>query len=154
MYYFLEELHCRKFFSSRDCQLVVGTLELGDNVLKLEQSQRLDLPYRGIALTTASRTWILCPESAAEFHLFFEALALTLRSNDNNELHTSLRKPKPQVQIKRVLPNVRKYHVKGQSTYRVFYALFVLTAMIELLALVLWFPIGTSSYVVNISLNI
>ena len=128
-YYFLEPLDCRKYFTSRNPELVVGVLDLKD-AYKLEPSQRMDLPFKGIEIHTKQRLWVLCPESESDYNVFFDALEnLIITEGSGNVLI-------------RDLPNVRVYKMKGQATYRFFYVLFVITAIIELAALGLWFPVG------------
>lgn len=129
IYYFHDFVDCRKYFSSRKGDLVVGVIDLRD-AFKLEQSERLDLPSRGINIHTRHRVWLLCPETESDFEMWFDALELTIMTNGSGNV------------VKRELPNVREYEMKGRFTYRLWYVLFVITALVELAALALWFPIG------------
>ncbi|TYZ59982.1 hypothetical protein PybrP1_002157 [[Pythium] brassicae (nom. inval.)] len=129
IYYFHDFVDCRKYFNSRAAELVVGAIDLRD-AFKLEQSERLDLPARGIAIHTRHRVWLVCPETDSDFTMWFDALEFTIMSSGNGNV------------VKRELPNVRVYTMKGRSSYRFWYVVFVLTALVELAGIVLWFPLG------------
>uniref|UniRef100_K3WNF4 PH domain-containing protein n=1 Tax=Globisporangium ultimum (strain ATCC 200006 / CBS 805.95 / DAOM BR144) TaxID=431595 RepID=K3WNF4_GLOUD len=129
IYYFHDFVDCRKYFNSRNGELVVGAIDLRD-AFKLEQSERLDLPARGIAIHTRHRVWLVCPETDSDFTMWFDALEFTIMSTGNGNV------------VKRELPNVRVYTMKGRTSYRFWYIIFVLTALIELAGIVLWFPLG------------
>ncbi|KAJ0410858.1 hypothetical protein ATCC90586_007894 [Pythium insidiosum] len=129
IYYFHDPVDARKYFNSRNADLVIGAIDLRD-AFKLEQSERLDLPARGIAIHTRHRVWLLCPETESDFTMWFDALELTIMQTGSGNV------------VKRELPNVRAYAMKGRMSYRLWYIIFVITALIELAAIVLWFPIG------------
>ncbi|DAZ93465.1 TPA: hypothetical protein N0F65_006524 [Lagenidium giganteum] len=129
IYYFHDFVDCRKYFSSRSGELAIGAIDLRD-AFKLEQSERLDLPARGIAIHTRHRVWLVCPETETDFTMWFDALELTIMTAGSGNV------------IKRELPNVRVYEMKGRSSYRFWYIVFVITALVELAAITLWFPIG------------
>ncbi|TMW66900.1 hypothetical protein Poli38472_012016 [Pythium oligandrum] len=129
IYYFHDFVDCRKFFNSRNGELVVGAIDLRD-AFKLEQSERLDLPARGIAIHTRHRVWLLCPETEPDFEMWFDALEFTIMNSGSGNV------------VKRELPNVRSYEMKGRSSYRFWYIIFVITSLIELAGIVLWFPLG------------
>ncbi|CAK4094892.1 unnamed protein product [Aphanomyces euteiches] len=129
IYYFHEPVDARKYFNSRNPELVIGSIDLR-TAFKLEQSDRLDLPAKGIVIHTKIRKWLVCPETDAEFNMWFDALETTIMTNDAGNV------------VKRDLPNVREYVMKGRTSYRVFYFLFIITAMVELAGIVLWFPLG------------
>ncbi|GLD98253.1 hypothetical protein PINS_up006950 [Pythium insidiosum] len=67
IYYFHDPVDARKYFNSRNADLVIGAIDLRD-AFKLEQSERLDLPARGIAIHTRHRVWLLCPETESGLH--------------------------------------------------------------------------------------
>uniref|UniRef100_A0AAV1V559 PH domain-containing protein n=1 Tax=Peronospora matthiolae TaxID=2874970 RepID=A0AAV1V559_9STRA len=129
MYYFHNDVDCRKYFNSRNGDLVVGAVDLRD-AFKLEQSERLDLPARGIVIHTRHRAWLVCPETDQDFRMWFDALEFTVMSAGSGNV------------VKRDLPNVRVYEMKGRFSYRFWYVIFVITALVELAAIVLWFPLG------------
>lgn len=129
IYYFHDPVDCRKYFSSRNGELVVGAIDLRD-AFKLEQSERLDLPARGISIHTRHRVWLVCPETESDFTMWFDALELTIMTSGSGNV------------VKRELPNVRVYHMKGRSTYKVVFVLFVIAALMELAAIFCWFPVG------------
>jgi len=131
IYYFHDFVDCRKYFNSRNAELVVGAIDLRD-AFKLEQSERLDLPARGIAIHTRHRVWLVCPETDSDFSMWFDALEFTIMSAGSGNV------------VKRDLPNVRVYEMKGRGSYRFFYVIFVITALIELAGIVLWFPLGVA----------
>lgn len=129
IYYFHDFVDCRKYFNSRNGELVIGAIELRD-AFKLEQSERLDLPARGIEIHTRHRVWLVCPETETDFAMWFDALELTIMTAGSGNV------------VKRELPNVRMYEMKGRMSYRFWYIMFVITALVELAAIMLWFPIG------------
>ncbi|OQS07762.1 cellulose synthase 2, partial [Thraustotheca clavata] len=129
MYYFQNDMECRQYFQSRNADLVVGAIELND-ALQLRPSLRLDLPAKGFEIHTKRRLWVLCPETDDEYQMWFEAVEIAIVSNGAGNV------------IERNLPNVRKYVMKGLTTYRFLYVLFLIAGIVELFALVLWFTIG------------
>ncbi|OQR97654.1 cellulose synthase 4 [Achlya hypogyna] len=129
IYYFHEPVDARKYFNSRKSELCIGTVDLR-GAFKLEQSGRLDLPSKGIEIHTKRRVWLLCPETDAEFNMWFDALEEIIITEGSGNV------------VKRQLPNVREYVMKGRTSYRFFYFLFLITAIVELAGIVLWFPLG------------
>ncbi len=129
VYYFHEPVDARKYFNSRKPELCIGSVNLR-SAFKLEQSSRLDLPAKGIEIHTKRRKWLLCPESDAEFNMWFDALEEAIMVEGRGNI------------VMRQLPNVRTYIMKGRSSYRFCYILFLITSVIELVGIILWFPLG------------
>lgn len=129
IYYFQSHLECRQYFTTRNVDLVVGAVELKD-ATQLRPSARLDLPHKGFELNTKRRVWVLCPESEDEYQMWFHALENRIVTQGSGNV------------VERELPNVRKYPVKGKSTYRCLYFLFILAGILEIFGLVFWFLIG------------
>ncbi|KAG9403495.1 hypothetical protein AC1031_006136 [Aphanomyces cochlioides] len=129
IYYFQNDADCRRYFATRNVELVVGAVELKD-ALQLRPSARLDLPTRGFEIHTKRRVWVLCPETDEEYKMWFEGVEQAIVSNGSGQV------------IERHLPNVRKYVMKGLPTYRFLYILFLVAGLVELAALVFWFVVG------------
>ncbi|KAF4321112.1 hypothetical protein BBO99_00004023 [Phytophthora kernoviae] len=129
IYYFHSHLECRQYFTTRNADLVVGAIELKD-ALQLRPCARLDLPHKGFEVHTKRRVWVLCPETDDEYRMWFQGVERAIVSNGAGNI------------IERKLPNVRKYLMKGNLTYRVFYFLFLIAGIVELLGIVFWFVIG------------
>ncbi|RHY29464.1 hypothetical protein DYB32_005116 [Aphanomyces invadans] len=104
IYYFHEPVDARKYFNSRNPELCIGSIDLR-TAFKLEQSDRLDLPSKGLVIHTKIRKWLVCPETDAEFNMWFDALEETIMTNDAGNV------------VKRHLPNVREYVMKGRTRY-------------------------------------
>lgn len=129
IYYFQSHIECRQYFTTRNVDLVVGAVELKD-ALQLRPCGRLDLPHKGFEIHTKRRDWVLCPESDEEYRMWFQAVENAIVSTGSGNV------------IERKLPNVRKYQMKGITTYRILYFLFVFAGIVEILALVFWFVVG------------
>ncbi|KAH7488064.1 hypothetical protein PRIC1_007825 [Phytophthora ramorum] len=129
IYYFHSHLECRQYFTTRNADLVVGAVELKD-ALQLRPCARLDLPHKGFEVHTKRRVWVLCPETDEEYRMWFQGVERAIVANGAGNI------------IERKLPNVRKYLMKGNQTYRFFYFVFLIAGIVELLALVFWFVIG------------
>ena len=129
IYYFQSHLECRQYFTTRNVDLVVGAIDLKD-ALQLRPCARLDLPHKGFELCTKRRVWELCPESEEEYQMWFEALESSIVSSGLGNV------------VERELPNVRVYPMKGITTYRSLYFLFVFAGLFEIFSLVFWFVIG------------
>ncbi|KDO28352.1 hypothetical protein SPRG_06591 [Saprolegnia parasitica CBS 223.65] len=129
IYYFQTHLECRQYFTTRNADLVVGAVDLKD-ALQLRPSARLDLPTKGFEVHTKRRVWVLCPESDEEYRMWFQGVEKAIVSNGAGNV------------IERKLPNVRKYEMKGVTTYRFLYFLFLLAGLVEVAALVFWFTVG------------
>lgn len=129
IYYFQSHLDCRQYFSTRNLDLVVGAVELR-SALGLRPSARLDLPHKGFEIVTKRRIWVLCPESEDEYDMWFEAIEKTIISEGNDNV------------VERKLPNVRKYLMKGNTTYHILYYLFIIAGLVEIFGLIFWFIIG------------
>ncbi|OQR90077.1 cellulose synthase 2, partial [Achlya hypogyna] len=129
IYYFQSHLECRQYFTTRNADLVVGAVDLKD-ALQLRPSARLDLPAKGFEIHTKRRVWVLCPESDDEYRMWFQGVEKAIVSNGAGNV------------IERKLPNVRKYQMKGVTTYRFLYFLFLIAGLVEVAALVLWFTVG------------
>ncbi|TYZ59314.1 hypothetical protein PybrP1_001193 [[Pythium] brassicae (nom. inval.)] len=129
IYYFHSHLECRQYFTTRNPDLVVGAIELKE-ALQLRPCARLDLPHKGFEVTTKRRIWVLCPETDDEYRLWFQGVEEAIVACGSGNI------------IERKLPNVRKYYMKGITTYRFLYLLFLLTGVAELLGLVFWFAVG------------
>lgn len=129
IYYFQSHQECRQYFGNRNADLVVGAIELKD-ALQLRPCRRLDLPFKGIEIHTKRRVWVLCPETDEEYQMWFEGLERAIVANGSGNV------------IERKLPNVRKYQMKGNQTYRFFYFLYLLTGLLELFGLIFWFVVG------------
>ncbi|CAH0514297.1 unnamed protein product [Peronospora belbahrii] len=80
---------------------------------------------------TKRRVWVLCPESEEEYRLWFEGVEGAIVSCGSGNI------------IERKLPNVRKYYMKGITTYRILYFLFLILSVVEIFGLVFWFVVGT-----------
>ncbi|RHY51143.1 hypothetical protein DYB30_010553 [Aphanomyces astaci] len=129
IYYFQNDTDCRRYFTTRNVDLVVGAVELKD-ALQLRPSGRLDLPTKGFEIHTKRRVWVLCPETDDEYKMWFEGVEEAIVASGAGNV------------IERHLPNVRKYVMKGLPTYRFLYVLFLLAGLVELAGLVLWFVVG------------
>ncbi|ETW06846.1 hypothetical protein H310_02982 [Aphanomyces invadans] len=129
IYYFQNDADCRRYFSTRNVDLVVGAVELKE-ALQLRPSGRLDLPTKGFEIHTKRRVWVLCPETDDEYKMWFEGVEEAIVSCGAGNV------------IERHLPNVRKYVMKGLPTYRFLYILFLVAGLVELAGLVLWFVVG------------
>ncbi|CCI49536.1 unnamed protein product [Albugo candida] len=129
IYYFNSHLECRQYFTTRNADLVVGAIQLKD-ALQLRPCARLDLPHKGFEIHTKRRVWVLCPETDDEYRMWFGDLERAIVANGAGNI------------IQRDLPNVRKYYMKGIKTYRIFYFLYILTGVIEILGLLFWFVVG------------
>ncbi|KAF1335882.1 Cellulose synthase 1, partial [Globisporangium splendens] len=129
IFYFHSHLECRQYFTTRNPDLVVGAIELKE-ALQLRPCARLDLPHKGFEITTKRRIWVLCPETDDEYRLWFEGVEEAIVACGAGNI------------IERKLPNVRKYYMKGITTYRTLYLLFIITGIAELLGLVFWFVVG------------
>ncbi|DBA03012.1 TPA: hypothetical protein N0F65_003200 [Lagenidium giganteum] len=129
VYYFHSHLDCRQYFTTRNADLVVGAIELKD-ALQLRPCARLDLPHKGFEIHTKRRVWVLCPETDDEYRMWFQGVERAIVSNGAGNI------------IERKLPNVRKYQMKGITTYRALYFLFLLTALLEIFGLIFWFVVG------------
>ncbi|TYZ59301.1 hypothetical protein PybrP1_001180 [[Pythium] brassicae (nom. inval.)] len=100
------------------------------DALQLRPCARLDLPHKGFEVHTKRRVWVLCPETDDEYRMWFQGVERAIVANGAGNI------------IERKLPNVRKYYMKGITTYRFLYWLFLLTGIVEILGLIFWFVIG------------
>ncbi|OQR95405.1 cellulose synthase 2 [Thraustotheca clavata] len=129
IYYFQNDGDCRRYFQTRNSELVVGAIELKD-ALQLRPSARLDLPTKGFEIHTKRRLWVLCPETDEEYRMWFSGVEQSIVQNGAGNV------------IERNLPNVRKYVMKGIATYRFMYFLFLIAGLVEIAGLVFWFVVG------------